>query len=376
MSRKRGVGLVGANWAARGHLPGWRMLPDHVAPMAICTAREATARAAAERLGLARAYSRFEDMLADPEIDIISLGTRPPLRVPMTKAALAAGKHVFSCVPFTVSLEDAEELTRMQRANGLVGAVDAYFSWTPAYSYFADLVRDGFLGPLTAVNVNFSMAQCLMPSSDYPYRWTGAAENGAGVGPNSCAHVLHTLIALFGPITEIIGAFRQAVAEWRFDNGETQALDVPDTASVLAKFSNGAVATIHAGRAVPSATGLSIEAYGVKGRLSAQSPAYPLDRSVTLVAGRPAPVLMRDESVLEIPSCYYEVRQGRPATADDPEVAISMGRLFANFLGAIDKGAEAHPSFARAAYVQRIIAALERSNQSRRWEKVEARYDA
>jgi predicted dehydrogenase len=353
-------------------LPGWRMLPDKATPVAICTAHAETARAAADRFGIPRAYSSFDEMLADPDIDIVSLGARPPVRAPMTAAALAANKHVFSCIPFAMSVADAEQLAATQRARKLVGALDAYFMWTPAYGYFADLLRDGLLGPLTAVNVNFSMAQNLMPAADYPYRWTGSAENGAGVGPNACAHVFHTLIALFGPITEVIGETRQAIFEWRFADGETQTLDVPDTASVLARFENGAIATIHAGRAVPSATGLAIEAYGAKGRITAHSPAYPLDRSVTLTSGAPAPLFERREQSLIVPERYFAVPGGRTTRPDDAPVAVSMGRLFAHFLNAIDSGSEAAPSFRRGAYVQRLVAAVDRSMQTRRWESVEA----
>jgi len=370
MTRRLGVGIVGANWAARGHLPGWRMLPDHVQPIAICTAHADTAEAAAAALGLPRAYNNFDAMLRDPDIDIVSLGTRPPVRAPMTLAALKAGKHVFSCIPFAVSLDTAEAMLRAQRTSGLVGAVDAYFMWTPAYSYFADLVRDGFLGDLVAVNVDFSMAQCLMPPADYAYRWTAYAENGTGVGPNSCAHIFHTLVEIFGPIVEVIGDMRQAVTEWRFANGATQQVEVPDTAAVLARFHNGAIATIHAGRAVPSATGLRIEAYGVKGRLVAHSPAYPLDRTVTLHAGKPAPLFACDETVLGIPAEYFFV-PGGTLRSDDPPVAISLGRLFSNFLSAINGDTQVTPSFARAVYVQKIVDALDRSTRSRRWEAIE-----
>ena len=116
---KLGVGIVGKNWAARGHLPAWRMLPERCAPVAICTTNLETAEPAARDLGLPKAYGDFDAMLADPEIAIVSLGGPPPARTEMTLKALAAGKHVFSCIPFAVSASDAHRMADAAAARGL-----------------------------------------------------------------------------------------------------------------------------------------------------------------------------------------------------------------------------------------------------------------
>ena len=57
-------------------------------------------------------------MAADPEIVIIGVGMRPPLRREMVLAALAHGKHVYSGIPFTKSLEDARAIVQAWRRAG------------------------------------------------------------------------------------------------------------------------------------------------------------------------------------------------------------------------------------------------------------------
>lgn len=365
---KIGIGLVGANWAARGHLPGWRMLPGRCEPLAICTTRQETADAAAQRLGIKRAYAGIDAMLADPDIHIVSLGGPPPARQTMTLAALAAGRHVFSCIPFALTAADAQGMAQAQRAAGRVGALDAYFCWTPAYSFLKDLIDDGFLGDLYAVNIDFSMSQAVMPPSDYAYRWTGYAANGTGVLPNSCSHVFHTLLHLFGPVTEVVGESRISNRLWTFEDGSTQAPEVADTAVILARLANGALVNIHAGRAVPTGTGFWLRAYGAKGQLSARSTAYPLDRNTVLTAARPAKLFAGHEEELVIPGRYFTVPGGRAPSTNEASAAISLGRLYATMLDAVETGTDAHPSFARGAHVQGIVEAIERSQRERCWQ--------
>jgi predicted dehydrogenase len=363
--KRMGVGIVGANWAARGHLPAWRLLADYVNPIAVCTTRIETAEAAAARFDLPRAYHQFEEMLNDPDIDIVSLGGPPPARYSMTVAALNHGKHVFSCVPFAVTFEQAEHMARLQREKRLVGAVDAYFMWTPGMRYFKHLVDDGFLGELYEISVDFSTAQFVNMRSDYPYRWTGEAANGTGVLPNSCSHIFHTLIHLFGEVAEVIGVTALSKKLWTFEDGSSQSPQVPDTAVILAKLSSGVPVNIHAGRAVPGPTGFRLCAYGAEGRLVCESPGYPLDRSVAISAARGS--LGGSEESMPIPRSYFEFKGGA-TTELSSSSALSLGALFKNFLHAIDQHIDALPSFGRAAHVQAIVEAVRASERSKVWQ--------
>lgn len=372
MVTKLGVGIVGANWAARGHLPGWRMLPGRVRPIGICTRNLDGARDAAAELGLDRAYGGFDAMLDDPDIAIVSLGGPPPARFEMTMAALERGRHVFSCIPFAVTVDQVAQMARLQQEKGLVGALDAYFLWTPGYSFLKDLIDAGILGDRYAINVDFSMAHFVMPGADYAYRWTGYAGNGTGVLPNSCSHIFHMLIGLFGPVHEVVAQTKLAKSIWTFDDGTTQRPEVPDTAVVLARMENGALVNIHAGRAVPGGPGLTLTAYGSKGRIIARSPAYPLDRNVTLGFSRPARMFEGTEEALDIPDRYFAVPGEASGCQPQASAALSLGRLYAAMIGAIEgTGPPPQPDFARGAQVQSIVAALERSEIERRWIVVE-----
>src|SRR3546814_11000020 len=71
-------------------------------------------------------------MAADPEIDIVDCGTRPPLRHAMVMAALGAGKHVYNGIPFAKDLADARAMAPAWRRAGTVAVVAAFLHAVPA----------------------------------------------------------------------------------------------------------------------------------------------------------------------------------------------------------------------------------------------------
>src|ERR1043165_466058 len=78
------VGIVGATvtqggsgWGANAHVPALKALPDFELK-AVCTAHEDTAKASAAEFGTDLAFSDFEDMIASPDIDLISVVVRVP----------------------------------------------------------------------------------------------------------------------------------------------------------------------------------------------------------------------------------------------------------------------------------------------------------
>lgn len=66
------------------------------------------------------AYHRFEDMLADPQVEAVILATADQYHVPLALQAIAAGKHVLVEKPLGVSVEECEELRRRLRETKLV----------------------------------------------------------------------------------------------------------------------------------------------------------------------------------------------------------------------------------------------------------------
>src|SRR5213082_382456 len=88
------VGLIGAGANTRArHIPGLRAVPD-VEIVGVCNRRASSTAAVARAYGIPKTYESWEDVVADPELDAVVIGTWPYLHCPITFAALESGKHV------------------------------------------------------------------------------------------------------------------------------------------------------------------------------------------------------------------------------------------------------------------------------------------
>src|SRR3954447_26284222 len=90
------VGLIGAGEnTRRRHIPGLRALPD-VEIVAVCNRRPSSTERTAREYAIPRTYETWQQVVADPDVDAVVVGTWPYLHCPITLAALEAGKHVLT----------------------------------------------------------------------------------------------------------------------------------------------------------------------------------------------------------------------------------------------------------------------------------------
>ncbi|MBI3463364.1 MAG: Gfo/Idh/MocA family oxidoreductase, partial [Planctomycetes bacterium] len=90
------IGIVGAGNNTRlRHIPGFRALEGVEIAGVVNRSPESTRRAADEH-GIPRTYRNWQELIADPQIDAVCIGTWPYLHCPITLAALEAGKHVLT----------------------------------------------------------------------------------------------------------------------------------------------------------------------------------------------------------------------------------------------------------------------------------------
>ena len=109
------VGLIGAGANTRlRHIPGLRALPD-VTLAAVCNRRPESTRAVAREYDIPRTYSHWEELVADPNVDAVVIGTWPYLHCPITLAALEASKHVLTEARMAMNAVEAHRMLAAAR---------------------------------------------------------------------------------------------------------------------------------------------------------------------------------------------------------------------------------------------------------------------
>ncbi len=361
------IGLIGANWGVKCHLPAWRAVPG-AEVVAICTSRPETAARAAETYGIARAFHDIHEMVNAPDIDLVDVGTRPVLRYEMMKAAFEAGRHVYAGVPFTATLEQAEELVALARERNIIGASDAYFRYIPAHLEMKKRIDENDIGDILSVSLDLQINLFNPTSSDYPYFWFADRRNGASALRNLGTHSITLLTSLFGLVSCAIGTESVNLPEWRSQEGAVYAAEVTDTASALLRFAAGPVATVNCSWIDAGATGWRLDVHGSKGRLTARHeerfPNHVPVRLLRATADSPR------EKEITIPNEFTADPGVGMDSSYRPLPCYPMALSFSRLKQAIEGTGRPSPDLDDALHTERVLAAISRSTQSLRWEPV------
>ncbi|MCQ2446729.1 MAG: Gfo/Idh/MocA family oxidoreductase, partial [Clostridia bacterium] len=120
----------------------------------VCDLIPERAEAAKEKYPHIKIYKDMYELFRDPEVDIVLNITRPYEHYAVTKAALEAGKHVYSEKPLSPDLEEAKELVELAKAKGLYlgGAPDTFLG--AGIQTARRLIDDGMIGEVTAASAH------------------------------------------------------------------------------------------------------------------------------------------------------------------------------------------------------------------------------
>src|SRR3990172_81711 len=118
MEKKLRIGIIGLGIISAAHEVGLDEVRDKVEIVAICDINRERAEERAKKYG-ARVYTRYEDVLADKDIDLVDIILPHDMHYPVCKAALSAGKHVIMEKPMTINPDEGFELIEIARKQGV-----------------------------------------------------------------------------------------------------------------------------------------------------------------------------------------------------------------------------------------------------------------
>jgi predicted dehydrogenase len=358
MANKIRLGFVGANvrsmWASQSHFPALLASPD-VELTAVCTTRPETAEEAREAFGSKLAFSDWREMVQSPEIDAVAVVVRVPEHYGPTRAALEAGKHVYTEWPLGRSTAEAEELAEIARSSGLQTVVGLQSRVSPTLLYVKELFETGYLGEPLSINVSgFRVNQSAMPSTR---TWQADPSAGANTLTIAFGHVVDALRFVAGDFTRVRTLVKVQTPQWHeTDTGRTVEVTSPDTVLVSGALASGAVASVHVAAVAWAGSGFRMEIYGRDGTLVVTgSVSSQRGETLRLRGARGTNEL----TALEVPDRFVFVPDDFPR--GDP---FNVGQMYRLFADGIRTGRSSAPSFDTAVGLHRFLDSVVESSAS------------
>ncbi len=167
------------------HVPG-------AEPTAVASRDGARADAFAKEFGFAKSYGDYAGLLADPDIDIVYIGTPHSEHLANASDAMRAGKHVVCEKPLTVTPQESRELVRVQQETDRY-LMEAMWTWfLPAIRQAQQWIADGKIGELRHVKADFGYPQKFDPMSRmYNPELAGGCLLDMGVYPIALTWLMH-----------------------------------------------------------------------------------------------------------------------------------------------------------------------------------------
>jgi predicted dehydrogenase len=271
MANKIRLGFIGANvkstWASQSHFPALRASPD-VEMTAVCTTRPETANEALKAFGAKHAFTDFREMASSREIDAVAVVVRVPSHYEATKAAIEAGKHVYTEWPLGRTTAEAEELAALARAKGVQTAVGLQSRVSPALLYMKELIEEGFVGEVLSCH-----ADCMRDGAlERPSTRNWQRDVTLGANPLTIAngHVIDALRFVVGDFARVSCMVTTQAKQWlETDTGKMVDVTSPDNIMVSGKLARGAVASVHVAAVPWAGGGFRMVIYGREGTLVA-----------------------------------------------------------------------------------------------------------
>lgn len=264
MARKYRVAVHGAGWVSGEHIKAFQSNP-HAEVVAVSSRKESSARAKALETGLkdAEIYTNYEKLVANKDIDIVSICTPNDLHARETILAAEAGKHIVIEKPVALNLEDLKKMRDAVRKAKVKTVVSFVLRWNPLFETIKALLADNAVGDVFYVETDY---QHNVGPWYAGYEWVTKFAHAGGTFLAAGCHAMDALrwFAAKGQyetmdiaeVTAYEGGYRQKVD-----------LDYPGFSLAIVKFKNGALGKVTSNFDCIMPYNFPIEIHGDKGTI-------------------------------------------------------------------------------------------------------------
>ena len=237
MDRLR-IGVIGLGWFGEIHCDAIIGIPN-LELAALCTRTEGRLAEMAAKFGVKKTYTDYHAMLADPDIDAVSIVTMWDQHTAPAVAALAAGKHVFLEKPMASTVADCRQIMAAAATSRGVLQIGHICRFNPRYRAAKEAIAAGRIGRIVSMSSRRNI----------PAAWTPTILEKIGPIVGDAIH--DTDLMLWFTEDRIVSAYAQTV--------DVRGLKHPDIGQTMYRFAGGATATLETVWSMPDKTPYDID---------------------------------------------------------------------------------------------------------------------
>ncbi|HEY5158374.1 MAG TPA: Gfo/Idh/MocA family oxidoreductase, partial [Anaerolineales bacterium] len=257
------VGMIGLGAISYAHEAGYSEMGDQCQIVAMCDINKEEVN---NRIGMyegAKGYLHYQELLDNPDVDMVDILVPHVLHYEIAKAALLKGKHVLVEKPITVKSEQGQELIDLAKKAGVKFSVAENTHFVTAYLKAEEILKQGILGDIWTVRTLIGGSEVYRIKD--PNLWHGKAPYG-GVIIDSSVHNFYLFKWLFGGVKDVLGFASKLVPE-----GE-----VEDNGLIIGHLANGAEFQLNTSCTYEIPWTERVEIYGSKGGMIIDQLANPV----------------------------------------------------------------------------------------------------
>ena len=257
------MGLIGPGFVAAHHIDAVRRLGD-VEVVAIAGSSQESADRKAREYKVDRSYGDFNALIADPDVQVIHNTTPNHLHLPVSLAALRAGKHVISDKPLAVNPAEAHQLWNAAVAANVAHVVTFNYRGNPLVQQARGMIASGETKALSFVHGHYLQDWMADPNV---YSWRsdpakGGVSSALGdIGSHWCDLAEHVsglkIVSVLADLTTVVpvryssGSSAEAFSAKGGGGRVSVEVHAEDLASVLLRFDNGAKGCFSVAQVLP-----------------------------------------------------------------------------------------------------------------------------
>ena len=372
--KEYGVGIIGAGFMGKTHTYDYINIPlfyenpgFKIRLVGICNRTLSKAEKLKDMFNFDFATSNYEDLLERKDIDIIDVCTPNDVHHAQITAAVEAEKNLYVDKPLCISDDEADDIVSRVNASKIIHQMAFNMRFYPAVKKMKMLIDDGFIGELISFRVTYYHASNLNPKVSRGWR-QDLKRAGGGVLYDMGSHALDIVYHLLGRFKRLTMSSRIIFPERMDETGRMVKVETEDHVMVSCEMEDGALGTVEVSKVIlGSNDDLNIQIFGTKA-------------AIKFNTMNPNFLFIYDSTDPDRPiggnrgyKAVETINKDPDSSTNFPGPRFPIGWLRAhvachyNFLKNLNQGSQPRPSIQDGAYIQKVMNALYRVNNTGEW---------